>query len=161
MEDDPQNGYDHVDGHRSICLVVSPYAKRGAVVSHFYNQTSVLHTITRMLGLPPLNQLTAQAPTMEDCFTDTADVRPYMAVPNVIALDERNKTPEAMTPPVRKLHDAVAAMDFTKPDLIDDDIMNQLLWSTAYESPYPAKLAGAHGKGLAALKLKTRPLGKR
>ena len=51
IEDDPQNGFDHVDGHRSLCLVVSPYTKRGAVVSKFYNQTSVLHTMSRMFGI--------------------------------------------------------------------------------------------------------------
>ncbi|MGH7971950.1 MAG: alkaline phosphatase family protein, partial [Limisphaerales bacterium] len=55
IEDDPQSGEDHVDGHRSICLVASPWAKRGAVVSKFYNESSVLHTIGQILGLPPLN----------------------------------------------------------------------------------------------------------
>jgi YVTN family beta-propeller protein len=50
IEDDPQDGFDHVDGHRSLCLVISPYTKRGAVVSEFYNQSSVLHTICRILG---------------------------------------------------------------------------------------------------------------
>ena len=90
-EDDPQDGWDHVDGHRSLCLVVSPYVKRHAVVSQFYNQLSVLHTIERILGLPSTAQLAAQAPTMEACFTDTPALTPYTARPNIIPLDEPNK----------------------------------------------------------------------
>ena len=62
IEDDPQDGWDHVDGHRSVCLVLSPYTKRGQVISQFYNQTSVLHTMERILGVPPMNQMDALAP---------------------------------------------------------------------------------------------------
>src|SRR5205823_1704046 len=69
-EDDPQAGFDHVDGHRSLCLVVSPYTKRKRVISNFYNQTSVLHTIEQILGIPPMNQMDAMAPLMGDCFTE-------------------------------------------------------------------------------------------
>jgi YVTN family beta-propeller protein len=154
-EDDPQNGYDHVDGHRSICLVASPYTKRGAVVSHFYNQTSVLHTICRMLGLPPMNQMVALAPTMEDCFDLKPDLTRYDRVPNNIALDERNKPKEAMLPTERRLAEAVEAMDFSRPDRINDDTFNRLLWSLAKPGQeYPATWAGAHGKGLKSLSLK-------
>jgi YVTN family beta-propeller protein len=153
-EDDPQDGYDHVDGHRSICLVISPYARRGALVSRFYNQSSVLHTITRMLGLPPLNQQTAQASTMEDCFNGKPDMTPFNRLPNAIALDERNKPREAMDTESRKLSEAVAQMDFSKPDRIDNDAMNRLLWFSVHETAYPAEFAGGHGKGLAALRLK-------
>ena len=74
-EDDPQAGFDHVDGHRSICLVISPYAKRRTVVSQFYNQCSVLHTIERILDLPTTSQLVAQSPLMTACFTEKA--RPH------------------------------------------------------------------------------------
>jgi hypothetical protein len=90
-EDDPQAGWDHVDGHRSLCLVVSPYAKRRAVAGQFYNQLSVLHTMEHILGLPSTAQLTAQAPTMEACFTGTPALTVYAARPNVIPLDERNQ----------------------------------------------------------------------
>jgi hypothetical protein len=64
-----------VDGHRSICLIASPWARRGAIVSRFYNESAILHTIGRILGLPPLNQLVAAAPTMEACFPGHA--RPH------------------------------------------------------------------------------------
>src|SRR5439155_21245740 len=86
VEDDSQDGFDHVDGHRSICLVISPYTRRGAVVGRFYNQTAVLHTLERMLGLPPMNQMDAMAPTMEACFARIADLRPFACRPNRVPL---------------------------------------------------------------------------
>jgi YVTN family beta-propeller protein len=161
-EDDPQDGFDHVDGHRSTCLVVSPYTKRGAVVSHFYNQTAVLHTIERILGLGPMNQLDALAPTMEDCFTDKPDLSPYVAVKNIIPLDEMNKVPASMPATAPKPHTGEPVrepqhpvMNFTRPDLNNDDEFNRLLWRIAKgpDEPYPAEFAGAHGRGLKALHL--------
>jgi len=145
-EDDPQDGFDHVDGHRSLCLVISPYTKRGKVISHFYNQGSVLHTLERMLGLPPMNQLDAVAPTMEACFTLKPDFRPFTALPNWVPLDEKN-------PP-----GPVVAMDFSRPDRIEDDALNRILWKAAKgDLPYPAHLAGAHGTGLKPLGLRLDP----
>ncbi|HEX8913267.1 MAG TPA: alkaline phosphatase family protein [Humisphaera sp.] len=158
-EDDPQNGFDHVDGHRSLCLVVSPYTKRGAVVSRFYNQSSVLHTITRIFGLPPLNQQVAQSPTMEDCFAEKPDLTPFKHLPNVIPIDEPNKKKAAMGAREAKL---MAEMDFSKPDLIEDDDLNEILWLAMRPGePYPKAWSGAHGKGLAKLGLKVDPNAKK
>jgi hypothetical protein len=138
-EDDPQDGFDHVDGHRSLCLVISPYTLRGKVVKHFYNQGSVLRTMELMLGLPPLTRLDAAAPAMEACFTAKPDLRPYTALPNRVPLDEMNPAGPAV------------ALDFTRPDRIPDDVLNRILWRAAMgDLPYPAGLAGAHGKGLKA-----------
>jgi YVTN family beta-propeller protein len=155
-EDDPQNGWDHVDGHRSLCLVLSPYAKRRAVVSRFYNQLSVLHTMERILGLPNTGQLAAQAPTMEACFTGTPDLTPYAARPNIIPLDERNKQVNSLKGVERQLALASEAMDFSEPDRINEDSFNRVLWhaSMGIDAPYPVQFAGAHGRGLKALKLK-------
>ena len=89
-EDDPQDGWDHVDGHRSICLVVSPYSKRNAVVSDFNTQAGVVHTIERIFGLTAANQLYAAAPVMTECFNDTPDLEPYGAITPSIAIDEMN-----------------------------------------------------------------------
>ncbi len=61
VEDDPQNGFDHVDGHRTVALVISPYTRRGFVDSTCYNQTGLVKTIELMLGLPPMNQLDLSA----------------------------------------------------------------------------------------------------
>lgn len=156
IEDDPQDGFDHVDGHRSLCLVISPYAKRGALVSHFYNQTSVIHTIERIFGLPPQNQLYALAPLMTDCFTETPDARVYELRENTVPLCELNPKTSALPPRERVLAEASAALPLAKPDQADEDTLNRILWHAAKgaDAAYPAEWAGAHGRGLAALGLK-------
>lgn len=156
IEDDPQNGFDHVDGHRSICLVISPYTKRGALVSRFYNQTSVVHTIHRIFGIAAVNQLTALSPVMTDCFQAEPDLRPYDCRPITIELGELNKKAELLTPAERVLADASSSMDLSKPDRADEDTLNRILWHAmkGAETPYPAEWAGPHGRGLAALGLK-------
>jgi DNA-binding beta-propeller fold protein YncE len=149
IEDDPQNGFDHIDGHRSICLVISPYTKRREVVSNFYNQTSVLHTMQRILGLPAMNQLDGAAPLMTECFTRKPDFTPYKALAVKTPLDELN-------PPMKKLKGAARvwaerslAQDLRKPDRVEEDAWNRILWYAQNgEATYPAHLAGAHGMGL-------------
>jgi len=144
-EDDPQNGWDHVDGHRSTCLVVSPWVKRGAVLHRFYNQTSVLRTMELILGVPPLSQQDAAAVPMDECFSDQPDLTPFTALPNQVPLDERNPKKSAA---------AAAAFDLSAPDRIDDDAFNRVIWySVRGDEPYPTEYAGAHGKGLARLGL--------
>jgi YVTN family beta-propeller protein len=152
-EDDPQSGFDHVDGHRSLCLVISPYTKRGKVISQFYNQTAVLHTMEQMLGIPPMNQMDALAPLMTECFTTTPNFRPYTCLPNRIALDEMSTTTAYYRDP-QTLVRAKGERPFDRPDTIDDDTLNRAIWhSVKGNTPYPAQFAGAHGKGLAALHL--------
>ena len=156
VEDDPQDGWDHVDGHRSIGLVVSPYTRRKAVVSHFYNQTSVVHTIEQILGLPPMNQMDAMAPLMTDCFTDKPDLTGYKARPVGVPLDELNPEKEKLPPKEKELAELSLKQDFSKPDRVDDDAMNRIIWHAVRgaDTPYPAEWAGAHGRGLNGLKLK-------
>ncbi|HRF58971.1 MAG TPA: bifunctional YncE family protein/alkaline phosphatase family protein [Fimbriimonadaceae bacterium] len=152
IEDDPQNGFDHVDGHRSICLVISPYARRGALVSSFHNQTSVLHTICRILGIAPLNAMVALTDPMTDCFTDKPDTRPYQAIPANVPLDELNPSKSALSGKKLELARLSEQQDLTMPDRVDDDAMNRILWHTVkgIETPYPAEWAGPHGRGLKA-----------
>ncbi len=94
IEDDPQAGWDHVSGYRTTAYVVSPYTRRGAVVSTQYNQTSLLRTIELMLGLPPMNQMDATATPMTDCFTNQPDFTPYLALTNNVPLDQMNPSPQ-------------------------------------------------------------------
>ncbi|GIV16058.1 MAG: phosphoesterase [Armatimonadota bacterium] len=152
IEDDPQDGFDHVDGHRSVCLVISPYTKRGAVVSEFYNQSSVLHTICRILGIPPMNQMVAMSPVMTACFTENPDFTPYTALPNRIPLDELNPPLNTLNPQQRHWAEASLRLPLDKPDRADEDILNRIIWHAVkgIEAPYPAEFAGAHGKGLSA-----------
>jgi YVTN family beta-propeller protein len=155
IEDDPQAGFDHVDGHRSICLVASPYTRRHAVISAFYNQTSILHTMELILGLPAMNQLDAMAPVMRECFTDEADLTPYVAVPNEIPLDQMNGKLQTLNSDARHWAEASLAQKFDEPDQIDDETFNRVLWFAAKgTAAYPADLAGPHGRGLGRLGLK-------
>lgn len=160
-EDDPQAGFDHVDGHRSICLVVSPYTKRGKVISKFYNQTSVLHTMERMLGLPPMNQMDALSPLMTDCFTKEPDFAAYRCRPNQIPLDEMNKAVSELEGDAR--HWALLSLEqnLDQVDQADEDTLNRIIWHSVKgtDTPYPAELAGAHGKGLRAMGLRLTPEG--
>ena len=89
-EDDPQAGLDHVDGHRTVGLVISPYTKRGEVISTYYSQINMVRTIENILGLPPMNQLDLSAEPMSDCFTNKPDFRPYKALKSNIPPDELN-----------------------------------------------------------------------
>jgi YVTN family beta-propeller protein len=155
VEDDPQAGFDHVDGHRSIGLVVSPYTKRRAVVSDFYNQTSVLHTIARILGVPPMNQMDSQSPLMTTCFTDSPDLTPYTALPSRVRLDELNPKTSALDGAALYWAQKSLAEPFERFDQADEDVLNRILWHAVkgVDTPYPSEYAGAHGKGLDALRL--------
>jgi len=154
VEDDPQDGYDHVDGHRSPCLVISPYSRLRKTVSDFYNQTGVLHTMELILGLPPLNQLDAMAPVMTACFGRKPDLTPFTVLANQVPLDEMNPPEKAMAPEDRRWAELSARQDFTHPDRANEDVMNRILWGAMRSGElYPAEWAGAHGRGLKALGL--------
>jgi YVTN family beta-propeller protein len=152
IEDDPQSGYDHVDGHRSICLVISPYTKRAQTVSAFYNQAGVLHTMEQIMGLPPMNQQDAMAPLMFECFSSTPDFTPYTALPNKINLVSGDSA--QLSSKARYYAKKVQKMDFTKPDRIDEDAFNRYIWhSIKGNTRYPSEFVGGHGKGLKKLGL--------
>ncbi len=134
VEDDAQNGPDHVDSHRSPVLVISPFAKRGAIDSTMYNQTSVLRTMELILGVRPMTQFDAASRPMSAAFQATADSRPYQAVKPGHRLDERN--PAASPTAARSLR-----MDFSEADRIDDDELNDVLWRAIRggEPPVPVR----------------------
>ncbi|MCS7026825.1 MAG: beta-propeller fold lactonase family protein [Bryobacteraceae bacterium] len=90
LEDDAQNGADHVDSHRTPAYVLSPYTRRGTVDSTFYNTTSMLRTIELILGLNPMTHFDAGARPMFAAFSDKADLTPYVAEKPRISLDDRN-----------------------------------------------------------------------
>jgi hypothetical protein len=146
--------------------VVSPYAKKGALISKFYNQTSVLHTMSRILGIPPMNQVVAASTTMEDCFTTVPDFTPYVALTPKQKLNEKRpaaaKKKVGLWPPFPVGDDRLTArfeaLDFSGPDRIDDDTLNRAIWAqTRQGERYPSEFMGAHGKGLKALGLVLDP----
>jgi hypothetical protein len=141
IEDDPQNGWDHVSGYRTTAYVVSPYTKRGEVVSTQYNQPGMLRTIELILGLPPMNQMDASALPMSDCFTTALDDRPFVALPNRVPLDEMNPEPQAIRDRVQRRYARLSAtLPLKKIDQCDEDLLNRILWHAQKggKAPYPA-----------------------
>ncbi|MFO0958806.1 MAG: alkaline phosphatase family protein [Isosphaeraceae bacterium] len=132
IEDDAQNGGDHVDAHRTVGLVISPYTKRAAVDSTMYQTVSMIRTMELILGLPPLSQFDAAATPMYNAFTNKADLTPYSHEPARIDL-------EAMNSPLAYGADRSNAMDFSDYDRIDDFELNEILWKAikGADSPVP------------------------
>ncbi len=139
IEDDPQNGWDHVSGYRTTAYVASAYTKRNTVVSTQYNQTSLLRTMELMLGLPPMNQMDATATPMFDCFTNTPDYTAYEAVTNNVPLDEMNPAPKKISDAQQRQDAYVSArLPLAKPDQCPEDVLNRILWrATMGTKPYP------------------------
>jgi len=141
VEDDPQDGLDHVDGHRTVGFVVSAYTRRRYHDKTFYNQNSMLRTIELILGLDPMTQFDLAANPMLDVFQETPDLSAYTAKQNRVALDQMN--PKEAELRGMKLRDAQLSkqMDFTEPDHVDEEALNRILWraTRGYRLPYPAK----------------------
>jgi YVTN family beta-propeller protein len=143
VEDDPQDGFDHVDGHRTVGFAISPYTRRKHVDSTNYNQTGMVKTIELMLGLPPMNQMDLAATPMRNCFSTTADLTPYQSVANQIPLDEMN-------PPLKKLSGKALywakksiQLNLDEGDKADEDTLNRIIWHSVkgYDTPYPEAYA--------------------
>jgi YVTN family beta-propeller protein len=130
LEDDAQNGPDHVDSHRSPAFLISPFIKRHMVDSTMYNTASMLRTMELLLGLRPMTQFDAAARVMSAPFQRTPDTTPYVAEKARIRLDERNP---ASGPGAR----ASAHMDFDEADRNDDDELNAVLWQAIRHEPPP------------------------
>jgi YVTN family beta-propeller protein len=140
VEDDPQNGWDHVSGYRTTAYVASAYTKRRAVVNTQYNQTSLLRTMELMLGLPPMNQMDATATPMFDCFTNAPDFTAFDAVTNQVPLDEMNPNPKEISDSILRKDAYVSAkLPLEKEDQCPEDVFNRILWRSAKgsQAPYP------------------------
>jgi YVTN family beta-propeller protein len=138
IEDDAQNGPDHVDAHRTVALVVSPYTKRGVVDSTMYSTASLLRTMGLILGTKPMSQFDAAARPMYNSFQKTPDVRPYTARPAKVDLDAKN-TQTAWGA------DLSERFDLTKEDQADDLLFNEVIWRSVKgpNSPMPAPVRAA------------------
>ncbi|MDE3197929.1 MAG: bifunctional YncE family protein/alkaline phosphatase family protein [Acidobacteriota bacterium] len=141
IEDDAQNGPDHVDSHRSPCWVISPWVNRGTVNSTMYNQASVLRTMELILGLRPLTTYDAGARPMFSVFRNSLSAQPYTL--------EKPQTPLDMKNPVNTAAARRSAhMDFDDADEIDDDDLNAVLWAAIKGSnvplPAPVRSRFAH-----------------
>ena len=141
VEDDPFSGWDHVDGHRTVALVVSPYTKRKAVISTRFTQAGMVKTIEMILGLPAMNQNDLFATPMTECFTAKPDYTPYTCRKNRIRVDETTAALDKLEGPARK--DALASMklDLDEVDEADEDTLNRILWRAmkGHDVPYPSR----------------------
>jgi YVTN family beta-propeller protein len=138
VEDDAQNGVDHVDGHRTVALAISPYVRRNHVDSTFYAHQSMLKTMELMLGLPALTLFDMIAFDMRESFGDTPDLTGYTAVEPKQSLMEQNPARSALRGQARR--DAIdsARMRWEVPDAVPSDRLNRIIWrSTRGAALYP------------------------
>lgn len=129
VEDDAQDGPDHVDCHRSLALVISAYNRPGALVHEFHNTVSLIRTMEMLLGLPPMNLLDATA-TPVDLFRPEADLRPYRAALPDVALDNL-VTPEARDAATLYWMRRTAEQDIEHADMADPRVLNEAIWFSA------------------------------
>jgi len=138
-EDDPQTGLDHVDGHRTVGMVISPYTKRNEVVSTFYSQINMVRTMENILGIPPMNQFDLLAEPMFDCFAEFPDFTPYKAAINNIPLNEINPSLESLNGKKRYWAEKSLEQDLDNYDRINEDDFNRIIWHAmkGYDRLYP------------------------
>jgi YVTN family beta-propeller protein len=121
LEDDAQNGPDHIDAHRSPVFVAGPYVKRNAVIHGMYSTSGVLRTMELILGLPPMSQYDAAAMPLYDCFTSKPDLSPYVTKPAQVDLEQRNIA-------VNESSKRSELFNFAKEDAAPDIDLNEVVW---------------------------------
>ncbi|GAC1629627.1 MAG: alkaline phosphatase family protein [Nevskia sp.] len=153
VEDDAQDGPDHIDAHRSVAYVASPYAKRGGQAIHTrYNQVSVIRTIELIIGMQPLSLFDATATPMYDVFTATPNLAPYDAVTPTQSLTALNTASTATA----KMS---AALPWDVTDAVPQALSDYILWKAVYGEdsivpvPGPNASPAEHARAQRALEL--------
>ncbi len=138
VEDDAQNGPDHVDAHRSTIYLAGGFVKQGYVDHTMYSTSSALRTIELILGLPPMSQYDAAAEPMWRCFNTTATHPAFNATPNLVDLNLKNKD-------VSKFSRLSEKFDFSIEDRVSDALFNEVIWSAikGLNIPCPAPVHAA------------------
>ncbi len=121
VEDDAQNGPDHVDAHRTAAYLAGGYVKRNFVDHTMYSTSSMLRTIELILGLPPMSQYDAAATPMWRCFSDTINSSSFASLPEQVDLNEKNIA-------LNKWQRMSEGFDFSIEDRVPDDEFNKVLW---------------------------------
>jgi DNA-binding beta-propeller fold protein YncE len=139
LEDDAQDGADHVDAHRSIAFVISKYSPGSVdhpfVDHHFYTTVNMIHTIETLLGLPPMNQNDAYAPVMAPLFSGAGNQPPFAADWS----NRENGLIYQMNPAKGQGAGESAKMDFSRPDAANPAVLNAILWRDRKgDKPMPA-----------------------
>lgn len=136
LEDDAQNGPDHVDAHRSPAFVIGPYVKRKYIDHTMYTTSSMLRTMELILGLPPMTQYDAAATPMWRLFTNKPDFTPYNHLPVSVNLNDKN-------PVNTKLGKLSEKFDWTREDAVPDLVFNEILWQGIKGKPAPSPVRAA------------------
>ena len=138
VEDDAQNGSDHVDAHRTVAFAISPYVKRRSVDSTMYSTSSMLRTMELILGLEPMSQFDAAARPMANAFTARPDVTPFQCRPARVDLDAKNSATAFGA-------EASKRLDLAVEDRADDLIFNEIIWKSVKgaDSPMPPPVHAA------------------
>jgi YVTN family beta-propeller protein len=136
LEDDAQNGPDHVDAHRSTLYIAGGMVKQGFIDHAMYSTSSVLRTIELILGLPPMSQYDAAAKPLRNCFTDSVSTAEFNYVPARIDLSEKNIA-------MNKWQEKSETFNFSKEDQVNDAEFNQVLWWAIKGKDCPAPVRGA------------------
>jgi hypothetical protein len=133
LEDDAQNGFDHVDAHRSIAFVISPFVKRSSLDSRFYNTDSMLRTMGLILGIPPLNQYDAVASAIDVFSSKPENSEPYTAI-----LPKKEIIAEVNGRSAYRAADSARLLNPFKEESAPDEELNDILWrSLKPETPKP------------------------
>jgi YVTN family beta-propeller protein len=138
LEDDAQNGPDHVDAHRSTAYVAGGFVKQGFVDHTPYSTSSMLRTLELILRLPPMSQYDASATPMWRCFDNSPGHKPFLAKPCLVDLNEKNSANN-------KWSQLSNQFDFSKEDRAPDALFNEVIWKAVkgFESPCPAPVHAA------------------
>jgi len=121
LEDDAQNGPDHIDAHRSPVYVAGPYVKRNAVIHGMYSTSGVLRTMELILGLPPMSQYDAAAMPLFDCFTSTPNTAPFVVKAPMVDIHQRNVA-------VNESSRRSGLFNFMVEDKVPDLELNDVIW---------------------------------
>ena len=143
VEDDAQDGLDHVDGHRTVALAVSPYTKRGSIDSTFYSQVSMVKTIEQIFGVPPMSLFDMIANDMRESFQSTPDLTPYQAIEPAQSVYELNPTLNGLKGQDRLDAIASSKMNWQEPDDVPTEQLNRILWRNTMGTQYPEWKRGA------------------
>ncbi len=121
LEDDAQNGPDHVDAHRSPVYIAGPFVKRGFIDHTPYTTSGVLRTMELILGIPPMSQYDAGATPLWRCFSATPNLTPFNALPEQVDITEKNTVSNSLS-------ERSAKLDLSKEDRAPDNEFSEVIW---------------------------------
>ncbi len=141
VEDDAQDGLDHVDGHRTVALAIGPNVRRAVTDSNNYNHTSMVRTIQEIIGVQPRTRFAQAARVMSSVFTTEKDLSAYKSLVPQVAPDEMNPPAKALNGRRRWAAEESARMNWKEVDDVPQETLNRILWWDAkgYDKEYPGK----------------------